>query len=85
VHPVDVLMDFTSEEGLREVISTLNEGCVLLNPRRLRTYIYASDAEQMYDFFKLKHGETAELWGAKDIDVPDLFPIEYNCSHVTAL
>jgi hypothetical protein len=59
---IDVIMDFTSEEGLREVISTLNEGSELLSPKQLRTYIYASDADEMCYFFELKHGETTALW-----------------------
>jgi hypothetical protein len=78
---IDVIMDFTSEEGLQEVLSTLNEGTELLSPKQLLPYIYASDAELMCKFFELKHGETAELWEAKRIDVQELLTVEYNCSH----
>jgi hypothetical protein len=33
-----------------------------MNPRRLRTYIYAKDANLMCKFFEFKDEETAELW-----------------------
>jgi hypothetical protein len=57
---IEVLMDFTTEAGLQTIMSCLNEGCELVNPKQLRTYIYANDADLMCHFFQLKHGETAE-------------------------
>jgi hypothetical protein len=36
---IDVLVDFTSEEGLQQVLHTLNKGCELLSPKRLRTHL----------------------------------------------
>jgi hypothetical protein len=74
-------MGFTTEAGLQTIMSSLNEGCELVNSKRLRAYIYANDAELMSYFFQLKHGETAELWKAAGLDVPALLDIQYNCSH----
>jgi hypothetical protein len=41
-----------------------------VNPKQLRTYIYADDANLMCHFFQLKHAETAEMWAAASLDVP---------------
>jgi hypothetical protein len=48
---IEVLMDFTTDDGLNEILPTLNEGCELRGPKQLQTYIYASNAEQMCRFF----------------------------------
>jgi hypothetical protein len=78
---IDVLMDFTTEDGLREIMPTLNEGCAMLGPKRLQTYIYANDARQMCRFFEYKYGETAQAWKSKNIDAPPLEDIVFDCSH----
>jgi hypothetical protein len=80
-HRIDVLMDFTSEAGLNEIASTLNDGYEVLSPKGLRTYIHARDANMMCKLFTLKYAETAEQWAAASLDVPDLLTVEYNCSH----
>jgi hypothetical protein len=83
---VQVLMDFTTEEGLNEVMPTLKEGCEMLSTKRLRTHIYANDAQQVCEFLELKHGETAALWRANSIDVPRLFNrVPHNCKHQRTL
>jgi hypothetical protein len=77
---IDDIVDFTSEAGLEEISSSLNEGYEVLSPKRLRTFIHARDGDLMCKFFELKHGETAEQWQAPSVDVSYLLTVEYNCT-----
>jgi hypothetical protein len=40
---VQVLIDFTTPDGLLEILPTLREGCQQLSPTQLRTHLYAID------------------------------------------
>jgi hypothetical protein len=62
---IEVLMDFTSEDGLQELLPYLHDGAELVGPKQLRTYIHAIDPQEMCRFFELKHGETKAAWKKK--------------------
>jgi hypothetical protein len=40
-----VLMDFTSEAGLQQLLPFLHDGAEVRSPKRLRTYIHSPDPE----------------------------------------
>jgi hypothetical protein len=78
-----VLMDFTSEAGLQQLLPFLHDGAEKRSPKRLRTYIHTPDPEEMCGFFRLKYDETIELWKKKGVvgyELPFL-NVEYNRKH----
>jgi hypothetical protein len=68
---IDVLMDFTTKDGLEQITPCLHEAPQLVGTKLLRTYIHAIDAHEMCRFFELKHGETAAAWKSAEMDVPE--------------
>jgi hypothetical protein len=79
---VQVLIDFTTPEGLNEILPTLREGCEVVTPTQLRTHLHAKDAKQMCEFLKLKYQETAALWRENKIAVPRfLCRVPHQCRH----
>jgi hypothetical protein len=79
---VQVLIDFTTHEELKEILPTLHEGCERLSPTQLRAHLYARDGKQMCEFLKLKYHETAALWRQNKIAVPRLFcRVPHQCRH----
>jgi hypothetical protein len=79
---VQVVIDFTTPEGLLEILPTLHAGSEKLSPTQLRTHLYARDGKQMCEFLKLKYHETAALWRQNKIAVPRLFcRVPHQCRH----
>jgi hypothetical protein len=67
LHRIVVVMDFTSEAGLNQLLPFLHDGAEVQSSKRLRTYIHSPDPEEMCGFFKLKYDETMEVWDNKSI------------------
>jgi hypothetical protein len=83
LYRIVVLMDFTTEAGLEELLPYLHDGAELVGKKRLRTYIHASNPEEMCEFFRLKHKETTGVWKRKKVKMHTLpfLDVEYNCKH----
>jgi hypothetical protein len=72
LYRIEVLMDFTTEAGLEELLPHLHDGAVLEGAKQVRTYIHASDPVKMCEFFKLKHKETTGVWKKRKVQMHTL-------------
>jgi hypothetical protein len=75
---IEVYMDFTTEEGLQQILPLLHGTPTMDGPKRLRTYIHAINPEEMCQFFALKYEETAQEWKRKKISgTPNWEEVQY--------
>jgi hypothetical protein len=74
---IEVLMEFTSEYGLQQLLPYLHDAPELVGTKRLRTYIHAIEPEEMCSFFELKYGETGAAWKKAKIAVLPYLDVEY--------
>jgi hypothetical protein len=71
-------MDFTTEEGLLQILPLLHGTPTMDGTKRIRTYIHAIDPEEMCGFFALKYEETTQAWKRKKIaEIPLLEEVQY--------
>jgi hypothetical protein len=78
---IEVLMDFTTEDGLQELLPLLHDAPELVGPKQLRKYIHAIDPQEMCRFFELKHGETKQAWKKAKMTEPGFLDVEYECRY----
>jgi hypothetical protein len=78
---IEVLMDFTTEAGLRQILPLLHDTPTLVGTKRLRTYIHSIDPMEMCDCFALKYEETTTSWKkAKHANIPPSLEVEHGCT-----